>query len=102
MVIRSTALQTALAGMTAAHNQLAATAQNLAKPLFASPTEFSSANSSEDRTFSSPGSAAASMSADMGDSLIALHESLTQARVNSATAGAAQAMLEELLEIGRR
>lgn len=99
MAIRSTALQSALAGMTSAYDQLAATAQNLAKPLSSSPTEFDSANSNQE----SPQSAATqSMSADIGSSLLSLNESLAQARMSSATAGAAQAMLEELLEIGRR
>lgn len=102
MVIRSTALQSALAGMTVAHNQVAAAAQNLAKPLFASPTDFSSAGSSEDAAAGSPSPAPQSMSADVGSSLVALNESLTLARASSVTAGAAQAMLEDLLEIGRR
>jgi hypothetical protein len=101
MVIRSTALQSALAGMTAAHDKLAATAQNLAKPLF-SPDEHSSGDSQASTTSSSQGPAIQSMSAEMGDSLIALNESLTQAGVSSAAAGAAQAMLDELLAIGRR
>lgn len=103
MVIRSTAFQSALAGMTAAHQQLAVAAQSLAQPLCASPVEFFSANSSGDRPSSgSESPAVQSMSAEIGDSLISLHESLTQARANSATAGAAQDRLEELLSIGRR
>ncbi len=102
MVIRATALQSALAGMTAAHNQLAAAAQNLAKPLFASPAEFSSASSQGGAAPSSQSPAAQSMSNEIGSNLIALNDSLTQARVSSVTAGAAQAMLDELLEIGRR
>lgn len=101
MAIRSTALQSALAGITAAHDKLAATAQNLAKPLF-SPSENSSADPQGDTTSNSRSPATQSMSAEMGNSLIALNESLTQSGVSSAAAGAAQAMLEELLAIGRR
>ncbi|NLS94903.1 MAG: hypothetical protein GXX96_22335 [Planctomycetaceae bacterium] len=99
MAIRSTALHSALTGMTAAHNQLAVTAQNLAKPLFVSPSEFTSA-SSQQNPAQNP--ATSSMSAEIGNSLLALSESLTQARLSSATAGAAQAMLDGLLELGRR
>ena len=97
MAIRSTALQSALAGMTAAHNQLNAAAQNLAKPIIPS-----SANPQRDTTSRSPSPASQSMSAEIGNNLIALNESLSQARVSSTTAGAAQAMLDELLEIGRQ
>jgi hypothetical protein len=102
MVIRSAALRSALAGMTAAHDQVAVAAQNLAKPLFASPAEFSSASSQGGASPSSESPATESMSNEIGSSLIELNESLTQARVSSVTAGAAQAMLEELLEIGRQ
>ena len=97
MAIRSTALQSAMTGMTAAHNQLNAAAQNLAKPIIRS-----SANPQEDTTSSSQSLVPQSMSAEMGNSLIALNESLVQARVSSTTAGAAQVMLDELLEIGRQ
>ena len=102
MVIRSTALQSALAGMNAAYDQLAATAQELAKPIAASPGDFFSANLQEDTSSRFQSSSVQSMSAQMENSLIDLNESLTQARLNSATAGAAQAMLDELLELGRR
>ena len=102
MVIRSTALQSALAGMNAAYDQLAATAQDLARPIAASPGDLSSANLQEDTNSSFQSSLAQSMSAETGNSLIELNESLTQARANTATAGAAQAMLDELLELGRR
>lgn len=102
MPIRSTALQSALAGMTAAHNRLAAAAQNLANPFFASASELSSAESADKPSADSQASTTQSMSADIGGSLISLHESLAQARTSSATAGAARAMFEELLAIGRR
>ena len=102
MVIRSTALQSALAGMTAAHNQLAGAAQNLAKPLLASPAESSSAGTEEGTSAEAQDSATQSMSEDYGRSLLTLHEALTASRVNLMTADAAQGMLDDLLEIGRR
>ena len=102
MVIRSTALQSALAGMNGAFDQLAATAQNLAEPIATSSTQLSSTSLQEDTAASYQISASPSMSAEIGSSLIDLKESLNQVRVNSATGGAAQAMLEELLELGRR
>ncbi|MHB8899212.1 MAG: hypothetical protein ACYC6Y_10745 [Thermoguttaceae bacterium] len=98
MAIRSTALQSALAGMTAAHQQLAAAAQTLAKPLVAS----SAASTPSDGRSPPPVAAAASASSEIGGSLLELGESLTAARLSSATARTARGMLEELLEIGRR
>ncbi len=88
--------------MTAAHNQLAATAQNLAKPIVAATTELSSSGSEEGASTEAADSVTSSMSEDFGGSLISLHESLTSARVNLWTADAAQGLLDELLEIGRR
>ena len=102
IVIRSTALQSALTGMTAAHSQLAAAAHNLAKPLIAPRNEPTSTASQDGTVTGSQSLVNQSMSNNVGGSLIALNESLTQARVSSATAGAAQAMLDELLDIGRR
>ena len=91
MVIRATALQSALAGMTTAHAQVESAAQSLAKPLFASPSELFSAAAQDDSP--SGALATASMSADMGSSLIALNESLTLARCLIAQGEAGQAIV---------
>ncbi len=88
--------------MTAAHNQLASAAQDLAKPIVAPHHELSSAGTQDDTVTGSQSLVSQSMSANIGGSLIALNESLTQVRVSSITAGAAQDMLDDLLDIGRR
>ena len=98
MVIRSTALQSALTGITAAHNQVAATAVKLANPSFASRASLAERNSSK---VSSDGDTE-SVSDELGGGLLALNESLTQVHANSATASAARDMFDELLQIGRK
>ncbi len=98
MVIRSTALQSALTGITAAHNQVAATAVKLANPSFASRASLAQRNSSNE----SISGDSESVSDELGGGLVALNESLTQVRANSATARTARDMLDELLQIGRK